>query len=129
MLAVGDPVGMGLVLSLGRPGGKITGLSFPSTELASKQAQLLRDMLPSARRIAVRWRAPNMQARAEAEAAVAAAQTLGMRSERFAFASDQELTRILERATAAELPVEQASTFERIVNLSVRGVVPMGKRQ
>jgi putative ABC transport system substrate-binding protein len=48
-----DPVGRGLVASLGRPGGNVTGLSLQSTELAGKQLELLREMLPAFRRLAI----------------------------------------------------------------------------
>ena len=51
--AAGDPVGTGLVASLARPGGNITGLSNMAAETAGKSVELLRDMLPSLRRVAV----------------------------------------------------------------------------
>src|SRR5215472_17700994 len=48
-----DPVGSGLVASLARPGGNVTGLSMQSTELVSKRCELLREVLPDLRRMAV----------------------------------------------------------------------------
>ena len=48
-----DPVGLGLVASLSRPGGNATGVNFFSIELVSKRMQLLRELVPSAKRIAV----------------------------------------------------------------------------
>jgi putative ABC transport system substrate-binding protein len=53
MAAAGDPVGTGLVASLARPGGNITGLSGTTAELGSKILELVREMLPSTRRVAV----------------------------------------------------------------------------
>jgi putative tryptophan/tyrosine transport system substrate-binding protein len=53
MAPAGDPVGTGLVASLARPGGNITGLSGTTAELAGKNLEFLREMLPSARRVAV----------------------------------------------------------------------------
>ena len=50
-----DPVREGLVASLARPGGNITGLSFLSMDLAPKQLELLKTALPNATRIAVLW--------------------------------------------------------------------------
>jgi putative ABC transport system substrate-binding protein len=49
----GDPVGIGLVASLNRPGGNVTGVSFMSAELGAKQLGLLRELRPGAARIAV----------------------------------------------------------------------------
>jgi putative tryptophan/tyrosine transport system substrate-binding protein len=51
--AVGDPVGTGLVTSLARPGGNVTGLSLQATDLAGKRLELLREVLPGLRRLAV----------------------------------------------------------------------------
>ena len=48
----GDPVGFGLVASLARPGGNITGISMIAAELAGKSVELLRDALPGLRRVA-----------------------------------------------------------------------------
>src|SRR5713226_5883096 len=53
MAAVADPVGSGLVTSLGHPGGNVTGMTLLSTELAGKRLQLVREILPRAKRIAV----------------------------------------------------------------------------
>jgi putative ABC transport system substrate-binding protein len=49
----GDPVGLGLVASLARPGGNITGISLMAAELTGKCVELLHDMLPSAHRVTV----------------------------------------------------------------------------
>jgi putative tryptophan/tyrosine transport system substrate-binding protein len=53
LAAAGDPVGTGLVASLSRPGGNVTGLSNMAAETAGKSVELFRDMLPSLRRLAV----------------------------------------------------------------------------
>ncbi|MBI4637986.1 MAG: ABC transporter substrate-binding protein [Candidatus Rokubacteria bacterium] len=52
-VAVGDPVGTGLIASLARPGGNITGLTNMSAELSAKQLALLREVVPGLTRVAV----------------------------------------------------------------------------
>ena len=51
--SVGDPVGAGLVASLARPGGNITGLSVQQTDAAPKRLELLREVVPRLRRLAI----------------------------------------------------------------------------
>ena len=51
--AAGDPVGTGLVASLARPGGNITGLSIQQTDVASKRLEMLREVLPGLRTLAI----------------------------------------------------------------------------
>jgi len=53
MIAPTDAVGSGLVASLARPGGNVTGMTYLSTDLAGKRLQLLREVLPKATRVAV----------------------------------------------------------------------------
>ena len=53
MALVGDPVGAGLVASYAQPGGNVTGTAAGSTEVAGKTVELIREVLPSARRFAV----------------------------------------------------------------------------
>src|SRR4051794_40777592 len=53
MAPAGEPVGTGLVSSLARPGGNVTGVSAATAELAGKSLELVRETIPSARRVAV----------------------------------------------------------------------------
>ena len=52
-VAVGDPVGTGLIASLTKPGGNVTGLTNMSAELSAKQLELLREVVPALTRVAV----------------------------------------------------------------------------
>ena len=53
LAATADPVGAGLVASLGRPGGNVTGMTLQSTDLARKRLQIVREIVPGATRIAL----------------------------------------------------------------------------
>jgi putative ABC transport system substrate-binding protein len=59
MIAVGDPVGTGIIASLNRPGGNITGLTSISPELEGKRIELLREVIPKLSHIAVMWNPKN----------------------------------------------------------------------
>jgi putative ABC transport system substrate-binding protein len=53
MVSIGDPVGQGLVASLARPGGNVTGLSSLSFELNTKRLEILKDAVPKLARVAL----------------------------------------------------------------------------
>jgi ABC-type uncharacterized transport system substrate-binding protein len=59
MIALADTVQLGLVSSLARPGGNITGLSFPLVAIAAKQLELLKHSIPRIYRVAVLWNPAN----------------------------------------------------------------------
>lgn len=75
--AVGDPVGIGLVQSLSRPGGNVTGLSLQSNDLAGKRLQLMREVIPNLHRVAFLGAATTPITATEVAEFQAAAQTLG----------------------------------------------------
>src|ERR1043166_4707804 len=73
--SAGDPVGNGLVASLARPGGNVTGMSLYLTETAGKRLELLREVVPGLRRLAI---LSNAASTLEPNAVQAAAHTLGL---------------------------------------------------
>ena len=74
----GDPVGTGLVASLARPGGNVTGLSQQSTDLAGKRVELLREVVPGLGRLATMANIGNPLAVLEMREVHAAARALGL---------------------------------------------------
>jgi len=73
MVAVGDPIGNGLVASLARPGGNATGLTSIAPDLEGKRLELIREMLPNVSRLATFWNPANAyQLRDEMEVRAAA---------------------------------------------------------
>jgi putative ABC transport system substrate-binding protein len=74
----GDLVGAGLVTSLARPGGNVTGLSIQGPDLAGKRIEMLREILPSLRTVAILANVRNPTSMLEMGEAHAAARTLGL---------------------------------------------------
>src|SRR5258708_227256 len=80
---VDDPVGMGLIASLARPGGNVTGLSMQSTDIAGKRLALLREIVPGLRRLAIMANVEYPAAALEMAEVQTAARTLGFDSTNF----------------------------------------------
>jgi putative ABC transport system substrate-binding protein len=76
--AVGDPVGIGVVESLARPGGNATGLSLQQTDAAGKRLEVLREVMPGLRRLAIMANSGNPSAGLDMREAQATARTLGL---------------------------------------------------
>jgi putative ABC transport system substrate-binding protein len=74
----GDPLGTGVVASLARPGGNITGLSLQQTDLAGKRLELLREVVPGLRRFAILANVSFPDAVMEMREVQAVAKTLGL---------------------------------------------------
>jgi putative tryptophan/tyrosine transport system substrate-binding protein len=76
--AASDPVGTGLVASLARPGGHVTGLSIQTTDLVGKRLERLREVVPALRRLAILANVGNPASVLEMGEAQATARTLGL---------------------------------------------------
>jgi putative ABC transport system substrate-binding protein len=74
----GDPVATGLVEGLARPGGNLTGLSELSTELSAKRLEILKEAVPSLRRVAMLWNTADLGMTLRYRAAEGAAQVLNV---------------------------------------------------
>lgn len=86
VINAGDPVATGLVNSLARPGGHVTGISEIASELSAKRLELLTETVPHVRKVAMLWNADNLgmtlrykAAKAAAEQLRIAVQSLGVR--------------------------------------------------
>jgi putative ABC transport system substrate-binding protein len=78
MLFVGDPVQAGLVNSLTHPGGNILGTSLMHPDVSGKRVELLREIVPKLRRVAILWNPRNASATTEMRATQTAALSLGL---------------------------------------------------
>lgn len=97
-LLVPDPVELGLVTSLARPGGNVTGVPSNSTALSGKKLELLKDAIPHVARVAGLWRSNNPGQVLALEETRAAARALGLEIEAFGvpLGSPGELDKQLE---------------------------------
>jgi putative ABC transport system substrate-binding protein len=127
----GDPVKDGLVASLNRPGGNVTGVSFLAPELGAKHLGLLRELRPGAARIAV-LDDPKFPTTERFVADVrAAASAIGQQIEVFYASSDREIetafTTLVQRGADALLAGSGGFMYshrERIVALAARHRIP-----
>ena len=78
VIASGDPVGAGLVASLSRPGGNVTGISLLASDYSAKWLGLLKELVPNLRRVAVLSNSDNPSSVKEVEQMRAAARALGI---------------------------------------------------
>ena len=91
MVAVGDPVGTGLVPSLARPDGNLTGLSSVAPDLEGKRLELLREIVPSVSHIAVFFNSLNPFHVASMRQAQAAGKTLGIKVQQHDIRKSEDL--------------------------------------
>ncbi len=78
LVEVGDPVGSGLVTSLARPGGNITGVSLLGPEISGKQVEILKEAVPKLSRVALLWNPANPLQHTILKEMQAAARALGI---------------------------------------------------
>ena len=93
---VGDPVGSGLVAGLARPGGNVTGLSIQGTDTVGKRVELLREVIPSLRRLAIMANVDNSAVVLELRQVQAVARTLGLEVTTLEIRRAEEITPAVE---------------------------------
>ena len=125
---VTDPVALGVVANLARPGGNITGLGVPTPEIAGKRLQLLREVAPTVARIAV---LSDPSQPADLRGTEAAAQALGVQLQVWKVRSGGELDRAfaaIARERAAGIIILGSTTLfayrARIAQLAVTHRLP-----
>ena len=113
-----DPLGTGLVASLARPGGNLTGFSIQATDLAGKRLELLREILPRLRRLAIMTNPGNRAAVLESNEVQAAAKKLSLDVVTSDIRSADDIARGLEalkgQADALYVPANPLANTNRI---------------
>ena len=97
MAVIGDPIAAGVVSSVARPGGNITGSTSMTPEIDAKRLELLKELVPGVSRVAVLWNPTNPNNRARLPNVQAAAKSLRLTLEPLVGAGDSEQ---LEKALA-----------------------------
>jgi len=128
---VTDPVATGLVNSLARPGGNVTGFTSIETALAGKRLELLKETLPKLLRVAVLWDPQNSSSAQEWKETQTAAQSLGLQlhsmgvrsADGFENAFKEAVTARSAALAACSTPLA-ASNQERIVGLAAKNRLP-----
>jgi len=130
-----DPVKLGIVESLARPGGNVTGVSSISSQLMAKRVELLRELLPKISRVAILWdETPN--ARMSVQELEAAAQTLGIVIHTVGVRGANDFARAFSEAGGDRAVIVVASSFmfterKRIADLALKHRLPtaLGARE
>jgi putative tryptophan/tyrosine transport system substrate-binding protein len=115
---MGDPVGGGLVASLSRPGGNVTGPSLQTNDVAGKRLELLREVLPGLQRLAIMSNVGNPVAALEIREVEASARTLGFEVARIDIRRAEDIAPAFEglkgRADALYVAGDPLMTASRI---------------
>jgi putative ABC transport system substrate-binding protein len=134
----GDPVAFGLVASINRPGGNVTGISLVASIIEAKQLELLHELVPKASAVAMLVNPSNPNAKTIARDLQAAARTLGLEPHVLDASREPDLEAVaaaLDRVRPGALVVATDPFFldhrERLVALTARHAVPtmFGRRE
>jgi putative tryptophan/tyrosine transport system substrate-binding protein len=129
---VGDPVALGIVASLARPGGNITGLTIRNPELGGKRLELLNEVVPRARRVAVLVQEGNVAHALDLKEMQPAAAAMGLELHQISVQSPNDLESAFSKMTgtvgATALFLQAAVLFfdnrKRIADLAIRSRLP-----
>lgn len=131
MASAGDPVALGLVENLARPGGNITGLSQISPELAGKRLELLREIVPKLSRVAVLWNPQSKISEIDWKETQLAARALGLQLYPVEARSPTDFDKAFEeaiRARVGALAITPDQVFggnlKRIADLATKHRLP-----
>jgi putative ABC transport system substrate-binding protein len=128
---VGDPVAIGLVMSLARPGGNITGLTNLSGEMAGKRLELLKEIVPKLSRVAVLWNPLHPTSKLSWKEVQLPARQLGVQLHSLEVRSSNDFDKAFDAATKARagaLAITPGPVFvtnlKRIADLAAKSRLP-----
>jgi len=121
-VSVSDPVGNGIVASLARPGGNITGLTILAPELSGKRLELLKEAVPNVTRVATLWNSANPSQELQWKEMQAAAQVLGLKLQSLEVRSANDFDSAFE-AALRERAQALITTPEPLINTHLKRIV------
>jgi len=129
---VGDPVALGIVDSLARPGGNITGLTLRTPELSGKRLELLKEVVPNGKRVAVLGEEANPSHTIDFRSMQAVATALGLELHQMEVRSpnnfESAFSKITKLVRASALFIQDAPIFidnrKRLADLAIKGRLP-----
>ena len=127
MCGAANPVGMGLVANLARPGGTVTGLTSLVTEVHGKRMELIRELLPAVRRIGFAANVENANAASQWQQVERAARSLGLEAQLVGARDADTLARALEMSRGQGIAALLVNT-ESITVANRSAIVEFGAR-
>src|SRR5215469_283384 len=129
---VGDPVALGIVDSLARPGGNITGLTLRTPELSGKRLELLKEVVPNGKRVAVLGEEANPSHTIDFRSMRTVATALGLELHQMEVRSpnnfESAFSKITKLVRASALFIQDAPIFidnrKRLADLAIKGRLP-----
>jgi len=124
-----DPVEIGLVTSLARPGGNVTGLSQISVDFGGKRLELLRELVPTLRRVAILWHPANLTNLVQKKGVEVAAHTVGVDTKSVPVQDPNHFSSAFEDVRGADALMLMDDPlfivrFHQLVELAVRSRLP-----
>jgi len=117
----GDPVGTGLVGSLARPGGHVTGISDVSADLTPKRMELLKQMASGLRRVAMLWNAADLGMTLRYQASQAGAKAMGLSTQELGVRKPDDFEQAFE-AMQSDMPDAILMVDDALTNLNRKRV-------
>ena len=129
---MGDPVALGIVDSLARPGGNITGLTLRTPELSGKRLELLKEVVPNGKRVAVLGEEANPSHTIDFRSMQTVATALGLELHQMEVRSpnnfESAFSKITKLVRASALFIQDAPIFidnrKRLADLAIKGRLP-----
>ena len=127
MAVTGDPLSTGLVASLARPGGNVTGLTQLGAGLAAKRLELLKALIPSLSRVAFLWNPANPDQKSHFNEAQAGAQLLGVALQSVEVRSAEQFDRVFD-AMLRERPSALLMTADAVHQLRIDWIIAFASK-